>query len=261
MPQQVLDVQLACVLLDLQVLEEVWRRSREDGDVRAWSRGKRHDCYFEKACEAYFVAALIRGRYHLVVAGKKHQIMQHPFRARIAESLRPAQKYRLLRPVYVLGCLLAGAAIRQRSLNTRISVFADNLRKIRGIDFNKYPFFLQSYEMAEGNAITFRDSDIETALAEVYEIAREADIIVEPRWIELVLDMAIGVGIGYLTSFVVRDLEAFLVSFGAAAGSRYIDAPRRVLHPVLLRTQALKDLAHSAAGKLEGEWGSADAQA
>lgn len=197
---------------------------------------------FEQMTRAYVSSAIIRGRYHEEVARNDGlQLIRHPLRGMIARSRtgKGTQEIRVPPVAACLACILIYGAVKQGSLKNRMGCWVENVR-------NAHRYLKGSgLRLAEGSG--YRAAD--TALV----LAKQAGVrIVDSRW-DTVLERAVGLGLGILTSVYLHPWLGSTVGAAADAGARKSGLPGRAINSLAYYVKGPK-LKQLAAGRIETEW-------
>lgn len=225
-------------------LRAAWRASRDDDALKRYARGKERDTpQFAGIEAAYIVAVLLRGIYH-EYWGKTRvepvQVMHHRLRLLTLPATRRAAsgEFTPSTTLKFLSNIILASAFEERRHEARIALWAENVRAARAAHFNDVIDLLDPL-------------DEETALRRAADAAGMMQIRTWGTTFERALDNLVGLGVGGLTSFVLRSWEGFAVGETA----RRITHPgRRIARLVKGRVRLLEELAESGPGRIEGTW-------
>lgn len=193
---------------------------------------------------AFIVSGLIRGRYHDNIARAANaQIMHHPMRSGILQPLPRVghRSFGLTNSERFLSTILITGAFAESSPQERISLWLENVSKVKAA--------------ANAEKLDLREaSNADRALDRAMRAVLDSDIRLHPRANEVWLDIALGAGVGALTSFVLQSWPAFLVSVAAALGTSRAELGERVAGMWSRRKKRLHELATYSPGRVAQRW-------
>jgi len=112
-------------------METIWGKTKDIGQVKRWSNNEDLDKNFELAEEAFIASAIIRGRFHQLVAienGIPYQY--HPIRKHIVLKSKKEDRYKFSASMkYLMEILINSAWVEKHPID-RISLWANNIAKI-----------------------------------------------------------------------------------------------------------------------------------
>lgn len=225
-------------------LVKVLEASKRPSVLRQWIREQKGED-FEIARDAYVLSALFRGRFHDTVAELDgRQILHHPVRRGLlkATPMGLRRSFDVSAVEIQLAHIILGAAWKERGINARAERWASNLLSARN-------------ELSRYTRVAFETVSETRAEERAAEIARSAGIRIEPKWVERVAELMVGLGVVALTHFLLHgwapaDLVAGFVAdrsaHAAHLGSKFgaLAAPK----------YRLRSLARAGAGRVHGAW-------
>ncbi|WP_405523611.1 hypothetical protein OG426_10060 [Streptomyces canus] len=217
------------LVLDERDLRRVWQESLslrsipQDGNLA------------EVVRSAYVLSILLRGRYHDLVAREMGmQVMHHPMRTAILPELPRTVTVPVTYPVSnserFMAHLLWASGFAERRQNDRILLWADNVRRMR------------LAVLAEEIDLPQRISD-DHALRTAVDAARRVGIRTHKRLIDDGVDLAVALGIGALSSFIVDGWPDMYITLATYAASKKQDVGDRLMRPTFENRRRLKNLA------------------
>lgn len=112
-------------------METVWKRTKDIIQVKKWSRDEDLDKCFEIAEEAFIASAILRGRFHQLIAienGSPYQY--HPIRKHIVIKPKKGFRYEFSTSLKYLIEILVNSPWKEKHPIDRISLWADNISKV-----------------------------------------------------------------------------------------------------------------------------------
>lgn len=207
------------------------------------SRCAPHDD-FRLLTDAYVISALLRGRFHDFIARKSGlQIMHHPLREGILSKPKQTvpKNFSVSNTERYLCNIVLASAFTEKNHADRISAWTGNVRKVKNA-------------ASAGWIDTGMKDSEEVALDLAVDAAKRLDIRVHAKRIDEVLDVALAVGCGALTSFILTDWPGFSAGLVEHAISKKVDLSKKVTGSLLDTKLRLRQLAVSEAGRIEPRW-------
>jgi hypothetical protein len=228
--------ELAIVLnCDVRLLYQVWQKSRDLEQIKFWKKTRQGEDFI-LAREAFIAAAVFRGRYHEFLGRYvKWQVVHHPIRQNALDQPAAARGTRLVlaKPIDYFSNILLNTAMKERSSKARIELWLKNVQMAR-----MRPRVTVDLCEPEDN----EDNARRTAI----RAARRIGIQVYPDWLKF-CDAILDLGIGVLTSFVLTNWSAFVVTAGATLATRPVT---RIARAVTLREGNLRNLTALPPGRI-----------
>lgn len=188
----------------------------------------------ETVRSAYVLSILLRGRYHDLVAREMElQVMHHPMRTAILPTLpQPADAplvYSVTNSERFMAHLLWAGSFGERKQTDRIQLWAENVRRVRLAVLN------------EEIDLPQRSSD-DRAIRTAVDAARKAGIRTHAKLIDDGVDLAVALGIGALSSFVVNGWPDMYVTLATYVASKKQDVGERLMRPTYENRRRLRHL-------------------
>jgi hypothetical protein len=162
------------------------------------------------------------------------QVLHHPMSSALLPELPlPVTvpfTYSVTNSERYLAHLLWASGFAERKQKDRILLWADNVRRVR------------LAVLAERVDLTQRASE-DRALGTAVEAARRAGVRTRSRLIDDGMDLALALGIGALSSFVVNGWPDMYVTLAAYVASKKSDLGERLMRPMFENRLRLKNLA------------------
>ena len=220
-----------------QLLFDVWIRSRDEAQIKRWKKMKGED--FELAKDAYVISAVLRGRYHESIGRNMGGVVHHPIRE--GALVQAPAGTRTTIPVspsvdFFLN-IIFNASIKQRTSKSRIKSWIGNVEEAR-----RNPQILRK--------LSESDYDGSRAMHLAAEAAQTIGIQVYPDWVKL-CDVSLSLGLGALSSFVVTDWRAFLLTTATVLITKPVE---RAVKKASLREHKLRELASLSPGRISRNW-------
>ena len=223
-------------------LLKILEASKRPAVLRRWVREQNGED-FKIARDAYVLSALFRGRFHDTVAELEgRQILHHPLRRPLLKKTPNSlqRSFGISAVETRLGHIVLGAAWKERGLKSRSQRWASNLLIVRNelANWSKKDFDTVSASAAENKAV---------------EIAHRAGIKVEPKWVERVVDLAVGFGAGALTHFLFSGWIGSAIGAAADRAAHAASVGSRVGALAVPRFR-LRSLSRSGGGRVQASW-------
>ena len=212
-------------------LSDVWWRSDDASLPREQSELR------ELAKSAHVLSIMFRGRFHDVVARETNlQVLHHPVRMPLLPALENdsiAVPHDVTNSERFMAQLLWASGFSERSHDTRIRLWAENVRLVR---------LAVQAEMIDLPQRASEDRALETAV----DGARQAGVRTHAKLIDECADLVIAMGFGALSSFVVNGWPDMYVTIGTYVASKKENLGQRATRTVLENRRRLRQLAETS---------------
>lgn len=221
-------------------LEQVHQLSQDNDRVAQWAKDRPNTEDYQLALDAFVLSTLLRGRYHDCAARNlPAHIMHHPMREVMLAKRRPPEEFSLSNTEQYLTKVVFASALVEPTLEGRLGMWSENVLKVR-------------HAAIQGRLdLRPKDSDA-VALELAIDAVKRADVRCHPRYLELVLDAAMSLGVATLTSFSLTPWYVGPpVALGELVMSRKLRVGQRLAGRFYTTRRRLQDLARSKPGRLE----------
>lgn len=207
---------------------------------------------FHLLVDAYIAAALIRGKYHYRTAARMNwQAMGHPLRrcARPLLSANEQQPYVVPAGVSHLATILMEDAIRQNraDLSARARAWVENALKARSACLGPCP----AIDLRSALEADTEDAAITWAVDQAVVLG-----IGQPgKSFERAVNLAVGTGLMYVTSFVLSPPVAFGLGTAVMLGQEALGSAGHVTAKRTRHRRLLRRLAQAGPGAVDPTWG------
>ncbi len=231
--------------VDSNNLEEAWKLSCNNEYLNKVSKEKIVDEEIKVIKGAYTISALLRGYFYAIYAKKaKIHFIHHPFRSPILQTSdkrnESIQEFQISNVQRYLTIIILSGALSGGSQKEKMNIWLENISKARkGISF---------YNLEQVNSESI-------ALNNAIKIAKELDIRTSPKWIDITIEILIGLGFNVMTSFILQGWDGFVVGL---ASSVLLSDKIKIGERLNLRfsntDNHLKELANARPGRIEEIW-------
>lgn len=225
-------------------LSEVWKLSCNinvlDDFINRWPDTDE----FKTMQDAYIASLLIRGCYHDYVAeGSKQDIVHHRVRQSVLSNLSssPLIFFPVLDTQTILARAIVQGAFAESSHLGRIALWVENVEKARKAQL------LGIIDLRKKLTLNIAKDAVKNAI-------KQADLRLHPKFVEEAIDTSIAMGVGLLTSFVLKEWISAGLSIGTYFFSRTKSIGKRVANSFYRSEHRLEQLVNSAAGRIESVW-------
>jgi hypothetical protein len=184
----------------------VWQQSNDATSLRP------ADEIFDLVRSAHVLSILLRGRYHDLVAQEMGmQVLHHPVRAPVLPDLAEVGAapvlYEVTNTERVMAHLLWASGFAERGHSGLIRLWAENVRLVR------MAVLAETVDLPQRASA---DRAVDTAV----DAARRAGVRTHSKLFEHSIDLAVAMGLGVLSSFVVNGWSDMAITAGAYAVRR-----------------------------------------
>ena len=225
-------------------LRLVWAKSKQPAVLKEFSRKRPDNEEFWLMARAFVLAAVIRGRFHEIIAKASDiQIIQHPMRAPAALPIKKRGNaiHAVPNTRMYLANIIVAAAFSEKTIERRIACWADNLIAVRtrslSDDFDLHP-----------------RNDDDATRSRAVAAAKVLGVRAHSRYLETALEISWVLGVGTLTSFALHQWPSLIASLVAGAVGIRKPVGRLIAATVYERPSRLSDLATAGPGRIERVW-------
>jgi len=222
-------------------LREVHKLTQDEATVRRWLKSDLATDDARLASDAYFISALIRGRFHEQMAVEADlQLAAHPFRRSVGRALRKQAEDAVYNSEEYFAKAIIGSSLMETTWDRRVSAWSQNISKARRA--------ISLRQIALPDATV--DSDAERCAAEA---ARACGISASYSRLHREMEFAVALGLGKLVSVVVFPWSLLLAPL-VVVGYRHlrgVSAGEDLAKLSMDTTRRFKRLARSFPGRIE----------
>lgn len=110
----------------------IYEKTTSLDQVRTWANSSEHTEEIQLVENAFAISALIRGRYHdLLAFAEGRQILHHPFRQYILDDLKFSQHVKATEAQRILVLIILSSALAETNIHARINRWANNIIEAR----------------------------------------------------------------------------------------------------------------------------------
>ena len=226
--------------IDEQEVADMRQASNDSDELKRLIKSRGDD--FSAMSQAYLASSIIRGRYHEELSAiTNRQLKRHPLRAMVSRrrTKRSAYTVEVLPAAWCLSCVVLYGAMKQKTLNGRISSWVSNISKLRSF------FDRGGLQLAPGSDAAAMDSAI--------FVARQAGVEIVTKRIDTILEIAMSLGVGTLTSLYLSPWVGVPAGVAARTSLKKAGFPSKIRNSFAYDTRdaLLKDY---MGGRIESEW-------